>query len=233
MKAFLPFSWERLDPTVQGELSAARSDFICHAFLRAEMRQLAPPDALPRYLVFTSANGVRAALAQPWFNRQWRELPTFVVGFKTAEFVESQGLQVRARIAPPASEIIPLLPASSGSGLWISGEDTAHDLVALAPAGMLERKIGYWVQRDTESLDALQKDLEKYKIRSICVPSERVVHELRQLMPLERATAPQLAVVLSKRLATIAAAAWPHIQVHVVQDLESGVRVLHQDLYAQ
>ena len=232
MKALLPFAWERLSLAAQEDLAAARANFLCHSFLKPEVRRTTAPQSLPDFLLFTSANGVHAVIAQDWFRPEWFTLPIYAVGLKTGAVAEQAGFQVRLCLPPPAPDILTHLPTSSSQGLWLSGEEIAHDLAALAPGQNLQRQVAYAMHRDEVFWAGLQKDLEKYKIRSICVISERTAQDLSERLPSGSEKSPQLAVALSERLATITRARWPGIEVRVVQDLESGVRVLYNDLYA-
>ena len=236
MKALLPFIWQRLSPAAQQELAAARTDFLCHAFLRPEVVQSTGPKVLPDFLVFTSVNGLHSALVQEWFETDWRKLPAYVIGSKTGKMVQEAGFEVKACLGPPATDLLAQLPNRSRQGLWLSGEDSAHDLPALAPAHNLERQIVYRMQRDAESYQALKQDLARYEIRSLYITSVRVALEFSALLPSsgnKSDAAPQLALALSGRLAAVAKASWPGIKLRVVPHLESGVCALKNDLYAQ
>ena len=98
-------------------------------------------------LAFTSANGVRAFIAQT----ERRDLPVFPVGPFTADIARHAGFK-DVRTADSDVESLARLAIAhkhlSGEILHVSGKDSAGDLVgALSAAGVCARRhVGYWAQ---------------------------------------------------------------------------------------
>lgn len=228
MVSLLPFDWTRLPQSVQEELADHRSKFMCASFLRPEYDQVSEPER-PDYLLFTSANGVRALAAQSWFGEAWRGLPAYAVGPQTAQTAELLGFDIRGACAPPSYQILADLPPAPAQGLWIAGEDVAHDLPQLGKGLALRHLPLYRLIIEAKLHSDIEQALENDKIRSIFITSKRMIGELEAIRA-QRAKQGDFAldfvVTLSVRLGALVRAMWPRCEVCVVDDLESGVRRL-------
>ena len=234
MRALLPFDWSRLSKDARLALTSHRQQFLCVPLLASATRQVAEP-AMPDYLLFTSQRGVQAALVQPWFQGPWCALPAYAVGGKTAAAVASAGLQLARQVAPPAPQILPLLPADLGSGLasgsglvsglWLAGQVVAHDLPAQA-GGLVHLPL-YEMQVDLAQRQRVSAALRLGDLDAALVTSVQVVEALATF-----ACASQLRyfVVLSQRLASAAQTFFPSAQIEQCPNLETAVLVLQKRL---
>jgi len=91
----------------------------------------------PAALLFTSRNGVRATAGWP-IAAEWRDVPAFTVGERTAETAREAGFRdVRAGggdVAALAAEVAAALDPDAGRLLYVAGRDRAGDLEEMLAA---------------------------------------------------------------------------------------------------
>ncbi len=218
MRLFLPFDRARTDPALKGLIEAHAARLYFAPLLEARVLSLNEP-RLPDFLVLTSQNGVRSVQAQPWFGPPWRDLPTYGVGPKTCARARAAGFRVAARADPPATTLVPHLPA--GRGIWFSGQDVAADLTQ-AHAG-LSRVPAYTLVLNKAVVATVQHALTAGEIDAALLTSARLAHELAALCQ-HAACTPRQVAVMSARLADLASTLFPCSSLRVTPTFDAAVR---------
>lgn len=160
------------DSAVLAEALAAQGiDSIIAPVVRIEPRAVSLPEK-PNALLLTSRHAAHALPAD------WASLPVFCVGGATADEVRARGYEAITHGTSDALHLLPRITDALSSGqrlLYLSGEDTRHDITRLLDANgiAVTRLVAYKAIAETHMPTTLRTALEGKAVSGVALFSPR------------------------------------------------------------
>lgn len=178
-------------PAGDAELTAARLEALGHEAMIAPMLErvllpLPPIDELPGAIALTSANALAGIEASPQ-SRQWRHIPVFSVGGRTAEAAREAGYVDVRSADGDSSDLVRLIEATLtptiGTILYPAAtERSGHVDTALRSAGFGVHLAEVYRMQPIESLpDIVRASLSAGRLSGVLLYSRRTAETFVRL----------------------------------------------------
>ena len=154
-----------------GALGAAGIDTLIAPVVRIAPRAVTLTEK-PDAILLTSRHAAHALPAE------WRDLPVFCVGMATADAARAHGYSAITHGTSDALHLLPHITAHMSAGqrlLYLSGEDTRHDISRLLAANdiAVTREVAYEAISETTFPPALREALANHSISGVVFFSPR------------------------------------------------------------
>lgn len=179
-------------PEADSEALAAELNALGIASIIAPVVRIETRDVLlaekPDALLLTSRHAAHALRAD------WADVPVFCVGSATAQAARDMGYRAVTHGPGDALHLLPRITEALPPGsslLYLSGEDTRHDISRLLGANQIDvtRVVAYEAVAETSFPTALRLALEANSINGVVCFSPRSAHLACTLMKEEEFTA--------------------------------------------